>query len=313
MKEVTLFEKKSGYVTKTLNLNGKIGESDCDMGEDANVLVDGNKANYIKFTDAVIDVDNSRNGTAIDGFVLYPYSGDKMYPREVSVSVLTVDGTRFELIGTYKTGWVKNTSVDPVKIVFDKTYVVIAVVVNIDMGVVGEFELFQYQRDPYTGNEPEEPPRNTEPTVAPTEPTAAPTEPTAAPTEPTVAPTEPTVAPTEPTVAPTEPTAAPTEPEVTEPEITEPEVTEPEATEPEETEPEATEPEATEPEATKATEPTDPTDPTEPSVPSTEPTQAPEEAKDSGNGIYIVLYIVIGLAVVAVAAAVVVTIKSKKK
>ena len=303
MKEVTLFEKKSGYVAKTLNLNGKIGESDCDMNEDANVLVNGNKADNIKFTDAVIDVDTSGDGVAIDGFVLYPYSGDKVYPKQVSVSVLTVDGTRFELIGTYKTGWVKNTSVDPVKIVFDKTYVVIAVVVNIDMGLVSEFELFQYQRDPYTGNEPEEPPRNTEPTVAPTEPTAAPTEPTAAPTEPTVAPTEPTV-------APTEPTSAPTEPEVTEPEITEPEVTEPEATEPEETEPEATEPEATEPEATEATEPTDPT---EPSVPSTEPTQAPEEAKDSGNGIYIVLYIVIGLAVVAVAAAVVVTIKSKKK
>ena len=302
MKEVTLFEKKSGYVSKTLNLNGKIGECDCDMGEDANILVDGNKANYLKFTDAVIDVDTSGDGVAIDGFVLYPYSGDKMYPKEVSIYVLSVGGKQFDLVGTYKTGWVKNTSIDPLKIVFDKTYMAIAVVINIDMGVVSDFELFQYQRDPYTGNEPEEPPRNpTQPTTAPTEPTAAPTEPTAAPTEPTTAPTEPTQAPTEPTVAPTEPTIAPTEPEETEPEVTEPEVTEPEETEPEATEPEVTEPEATEP-----------ADPTESSAPTTDPTEAPVSTEDSGKTGTIILYILIGLAVVAVAAAAVVCVKDKK-
>ena len=331
MKEVALFEKKTGNVTKTLKLSGKIGESDCALTDEPNFLVDGNKTNSIKFTDVVIDVDMSRKGVPVDGFVLYPYSGDKMYPKEVSVFLLTVDGKQFELIGTYKTGWVTNTSVDPVKIVFDKTYVVTAVVVNIDMGVVSEFELFQYERGAATGNETE-PPRNpteptvapTEPTAAPTEPTAAPTEPTAAPTEPTAAPTDPTAAPTEPTAAPTDPTAAPTEPTVapTEPTVapteptaapTEPEETEPEATEPEVTDPEVTEPEATDPtDPTDSADPTDPTNPTEPSVSSTEPSEAPVDTDDSGKGGNVVVYIVIGLVVVAAAAAAAVIIIKKK-
>lgn len=218
IKEITLFEEKTGNLVKTLNLNDKIGESDCDNDADANWLIDGNKASSLKFTDALIDVDTSGKGVVIDGFVLYPYRGDSMLPKEVTISVLTVDGIKFEQIGTYKTGWTKNGILEPMVVTFDQPYMVTAVVINIDAGAVNEFELFQFERQSSSAPNPkptDAPSQPTEPSTAPTVPSETPTEPSETPTEPSEVPTDPSSVPTEPSEVPTEPTEPseiPTEP-----------------------------------------------------------------------------------------------------
>ena len=304
LKEITLFEETTGNLTKTLNLNGKIGESDAENSYVANYLIDGNKASGVEFTDTLIDVDTTGKGVVVDGFVLYPHRADREFPTEVTISFLTVGGSWFEEIGTYKTNWRRNSVLEPLVITFDQPYIITAAIVNISTGSLNEFELFQFQR--------------TQPVVMPT----VPTEPTEAPTRPTTAPTEPTEAPTEPEATEpeaTEPEATEpeaTQPEVTEPEATEPEATQPAATEPEVTEPEVTEPEATEPEATEpeATEPeaTEPEE-TQPEATQPEATQPAGEKSDtaeepkSNTG----LIISIVAAIVVVAAVVVVVLKKK--
>ena len=266
LKEVTLFEEKEGNRIKKLNLKGKVGESDADPSELGNYLVDGDKSQPVRLSDAVIDIGTDKNPVAIDGFILYPYNDTADFPTSVTISILTPYGVKFEVLDTFETGWVKTNSwfqaseFDPLVVTFDTTYIVVAIVVNTpSMANVNEIELFQFERekvDPST-TKPTNPP--TEPTVPPTEPTVPPTEPTVPPTQPTDAPTEPTDAPTEPTDAPTEPTDAPTEPTDA-----------------------PTEPTDAPTEPTDApTEPTDaPTDPIEPTVAPTEqppedPTQAP--------------------------------------
>ena len=337
LKEVTLFEEKEGNRIKTLNLKGKVGESDADPSDLGNNLVDGDKSQPVLFSDAVIDIGTDKNPVAIDGFILYPYTDSADFPASVTISILTPYGIKFEVLDTYETGWVKvnswfrSSEFDPLVVTFDTTYMVVAIVVNTpSMANVNEIELFQFEREKV---EPPTEPPTTKPTEAPTKPTQAPTKPTEAPTKPTAAPTEPTKAPTKPTEAPTEPTQTPTDPidpaeptdpiepteptdpiepteptdpEATDPEVTEPEVTEPEATEPEATEPEATEPEATEPEATEPEE-------TEPDA-TQAPTDAPatnNDAKEEPKG-NASLIIGIVAAVVVIGAIVFFVIKKKK-
>ena len=348
LREVTLFEEKTGYRTKLLNLKGMIGE--CDAPDDTGYyLTDGNKASSAQFSDVLIDLGTSKNPTPIDGVVIYPNTNED-FPTSITISILTSDGSRFEVVGTYETGWTATTSggffgwgstttndpYDPLIVTFDQTYMAVAMVINPDKATyVSEIEVFQYEREkveiptePPT-TKPTQPP-TTKPTEPPTQPTQAPTEPTQAPTQaPTTAPTEaPTTNPTEPSVMPTDPTEAPTDPGEGTTDPTAPgeptddpvdpteapgepsdDVTEPSDVVTDPTDEPTAEPTATDP-TTAATDPSqNGTDAPENTTAPTTNTAEPGSSEKSGNAGVIV---VIVLLVAAAAGAAVVIIKKKK-
>ena len=171
--EIVLYEATTGKAYELIDLTGKGSSTDADAANPVKNLGDTDKTTIFLGSNATFDLTVDGQPTAVDGFNLFAYRGDRAHPTSVQVFVQQVEDGEYVNIGTFDTGWSNTYPLDSLTATFDQTYYAYNIRFEFDgWDYVNGLELYGYVQGE-GGEEPEDPTDPTDPTN-PTEPDVLP-------------------------------------------------------------------------------------------------------------------------------------------